>query len=296
MGLSRIRAELSGFDWHNLRNTESIGSWPPSARVIVLLVALLLFTASGNRLVVGALRAELALLADEAAALHQELAQKAPAAAELSLQQTSTDVEEEVLSQLLQRIPGARDADKSHVAQLVDDITRVGQDHHLLFTNVSPGAEQEQEYYLAQPLRMAVRGHYHDFASFLGAASRLPWLLTLQDFSIERGQGELHITATLQAHAQHSSPGSDPVPPLTATAAPAENTARSGATYTGSSLRSPFDPLADSLSAVPDDGTASEADILLEASPDIIPAGPVPDFARAVDPLEHFPLSSLHMV
>lgn len=85
-----IRAEFASFDWHNMTDIETIGSWPLTVRVAALLLMFLLCSALGYQFVIGGLFSELESLMDEGATLHQELEQKLALAAELSAQRTST--------------------------------------------------------------------------------------------------------------------------------------------------------------------------------------------------------------
>src|SRR5690606_33931714 len=139
MAISRIKAELTGFDWHDLTDPETIGSWPLTIRVVVLVLMSLLCAALGY-LLVGDLRAELASLARESTALHQELEQKSALTADLPAQRAITLSQGEQLNRLLRQLPK-----EQQVPELVDGITAVGHGSRLTFSGVRLDAERVRE-------------------------------------------------------------------------------------------------------------------------------------------------------
>lgn len=287
MALSKIKEELSGFDWHDLKNAEAIGNWPPVVKAAVQLALLLLSVALGDQVIVGGLRDELNVLVDEGSMLRQELEQKLRSAADIPAQRTAALSNEKDLARFMRQLPEGR-----QIPDLLESITAVGHASRLTFSSVDLAEEQVKAFYIEQSVRMEVLGTYHDFAGFISGVAALQPLVTLHDFSIERQHNELlHISFELQIYhqhggldgIQHSSSGKpSPVSLLSIDSSKAPVVTSSGVRYGGASLRSPFDEMSVAASA--------------EAPPVMMDSSLVPDASRPAQPLERFTLATLHMV
>jgi len=272
MALSAIRTELAGFDWHNLKNIETVGSWPLTVRVMVLSILFLLCVVPACQFAVFRLGAQLTIQVDEGDALHRELEQQMLAAAALPAQSANTLSNEQTLGAFHRQLP-----EEGQVPELLDSITAVGRDNRLELMNVSLEPEQIQAFYIEQPIRMQARGNYHDFASFISGLAALPRLVTLHDFSMERVTGgRLTIDFMLRVYRRDDNAGG------VSFSGRGESALSPGiphepASYAGAALRSPFDEIGVELAAESQDPGLAPID-------------------RPAEVLESFPLSALSLV
>jgi type IV pilus assembly protein PilO len=96
----------------------------------------------------------------------------------------------------LQQLPG-----KVDVANLLQDITRLGRNNGLTFLSFEPRPGKDNGLYSSMSIRLRVRGAYHDFGLFASALGSLPRIVTLHDITIVPADGgELEISATAKTY------------------------------------------------------------------------------------------------
>lgn len=188
-------ADLNNLDL----DPNNIGSWPVAARVmvVVLLCVAILFAGyyfdTSDQL----------LNLDQADAkentLKQELESKQAKAANLDAYKEQMKEMERSFGALLQQLPG-----KTEVADLLVDISRVGIISGLEFEYFKPEAEAPKEFYAELPIKIRVRGTYHQFGNFVSGTAALSRIVTLHDIAISNskkgGDGRMTMEATAKTY------------------------------------------------------------------------------------------------
>jgi len=167
-------------DLNNLNlDPNNIGSWPLAARVTVigLLCFALLF--AGYYLDTSDQMLELEKARAKESSLKQEFETKQAKAANLSAYQEQMQEMQRSFGALLQQLPG-----KTEVAGLLVDISRVGILSGLEFELFKPEAEKPKEFYAELPIKIRVKGSYHQFGNFASGTAALPRIVTLHNLSI----------------------------------------------------------------------------------------------------------------
>ncbi len=167
-------------DLNNLNlDPNNIGSWPLAARVIVIVLLCFALLFAGYYLDTSDQLLELETARAKEASLKQEFETKQAKAANLSAYQEQMKEMQRSFGALLQQLPG-----KTEVAGLLVDISRVGILSGLEFELFKPEAEIPKEFYAELPIKIRVKGSYHQFGSFASGTAALPRIVTLHNLSI----------------------------------------------------------------------------------------------------------------
>lgn len=194
MAARRMIRELRDFDWNDLGDIETIGVWPGPVKAVIVLVVFLLCLGGGFWFDIRNLQDELTTAEREESELLSEYEQKAFMAANLEAYREQTEQMEADFAELLRQLPG-----QTEVPDLVDDITETGLGSGLSFSRIELADEVVHEFYIEQPIEIAVTGGFHEFGSFVSGVAALPRIVTLHDFSIDAGDNrsslDMQITA-----------------------------------------------------------------------------------------------------
>jgi len=167
-------------DLNNLNlDPNNIGSWPLAARVTVLLLLCLALLFAGYYLDTSDQLLELETARAKEVSLKQEFETKQAKAANLVAYQEQMEEMQRSFGALLQQLPG-----KTEVAGLLVDISRIGILSGLEFELFKPEAEKPKEFYAELPIKIRVKGNYHQFGNFASGTAALPRIVTLHDLSI----------------------------------------------------------------------------------------------------------------
>lgn len=89
---------------------------------------------------------------------------------------------------------------KTEVASLLVDVSQTGLANGLEFELFEPQRELSREFYAELPIRIRVKGEYHDFGRFVSGLAALPRIVTIHDVSIAKdAKGKPGDKLTLQA-------------------------------------------------------------------------------------------------
>lgn len=169
--------ELRTFDWQDLRDPASAGTWPLAVQGLLCVLLFILLSVPGMSLQRRSVLADLQTLQREARTLRAELAGKT---AELALLAGQT------LPATSAGPFGASSnlfvTEGTDVPTLLDDLAASGP--LLEFTLLELQEPVLDDGQRTQPFTLRVRGSFQELLAFLGTLSRLPRLLTLQDFSL----------------------------------------------------------------------------------------------------------------
>ena len=177
--ISNIIDDLRGFDWNDLQDLETIGSWPAPVKAIITVIIFSGCIAGGYFFHIQNLQIELTTVTGEEINLRIEFEQKAFLAANLEEYRAQTLTMEESFTELLRQLPS-----ETEVPGLVDDVTNTGVGSGLEFANLVLPPEEIQEFYIEIPINLDVVGDYHDFGTFVSGVASLDRIVTLHDFTI----------------------------------------------------------------------------------------------------------------
>jgi type IV pilus assembly protein PilO len=91
--------------------------------------------------------------------------------------------------------------DKTEVASLLVDVSQTGLAAGLTFELFQPLPEVKREFYAELPIRVRVRGNYHEFGQFVSGLAALPRIVTMHDVAVEPAAGgELTMNALAKTY------------------------------------------------------------------------------------------------
>lgn len=166
-----------------------MGSWPNSAKVLIVVVCLIIVTYLGYLMMVKDTVQSWKAAENVEQALKQTYSQKFAVAANLTLYQEQLIEIQVIFEKLLQYLPAT-----DETPELLDNITQIGRQSGLIFVGIRWLSVIDQSFYLELPIAIEVIGNFHQFGEFVSQLSQLPIVVTLHDFTISRSDhGDLHL-------------------------------------------------------------------------------------------------------
>lgn len=166
---------------------ENIGAWPQFVKIVfAVMLGVLVFIASYFLFISESLDI---LNAEEQKELQlkTDFKSKYQLAANLKLYREQLAVMEVQFTELLKMLPS-----KNEMPGLLDDITFVATDSGLSIKSLDWDSEITRDFYLEFPIKMVVSGNYHELGHLVDGVAKLPRIVSLHDFVIERNEsGEL---------------------------------------------------------------------------------------------------------
>src|SRR5690606_18106416 len=126
---------------------------------------------------------ELAKLEKEEVTLRNEFKTKHAKAVNLELYKQQLAEIEASFGAMLRQLPGRTEMDG-----LLNDISQAGSGV-VVQDLFQPQAEVPRDFYAEQPIKIRVRGSYHQLAEFVSTIAALPRIVTLHDVSITAPRG-----------------------------------------------------------------------------------------------------------
>jgi type IV pilus assembly protein PilO len=170
---------LSDLNSLNL-DPNNIGTWPFAAKAIIILLLCGTILFAGYYLDTSDQLIVLEKAQAKEVDLKKTFETKQGKAKNLAAYKAQMVEMEQSFGTLLQQLPG-----KTEVPGLLDDITRVGIQSGLVFEYFKPNAENPKGFYAELPIKIRVKGNYHQFGNFVSGTAALPRIVTLHDFTIE---------------------------------------------------------------------------------------------------------------
>jgi type IV pilus assembly protein PilO len=182
--------ELKTFNWNDLNDPSSIGAWPGAVKLLLSLILFAVLVGAGFYFLIMARQEELARVAGDETGLRADLESKAALAANLQPYIQQMKDMEEKFGDLLRQLPA-----QTEVPGLIEDITYTGVGSGLEIKSITLDKDVAREFYVELPIRIEVKGSYHDFGTFVSGVSSLSRIVTLHDFTITQGdtRGELNM-------------------------------------------------------------------------------------------------------
>ena len=75
--------------------------------------------------------------------------------------------------------------DKTEVAELLVDVSQTGLASGLEFELFDPLGENRKEFYAELPIKISVKGEYHQFGAFISGLALLPRIVTIHNIAIK---------------------------------------------------------------------------------------------------------------
>jgi len=177
-GMATLVDELRRFDYQHL-DVDKLGSWPRLLKLLLLVGVATLLVGIGWFFVLSGQQAQLARTVSTEVQLQQRYRRQLgqtehPAVldAELATLQRSIDV-------ALTSLPSQLD-----LAELIDDISSAATRTGLIIDQITPGEERQQSVFAQTPIRIVMRGGYHQLGAFTAALSSLPGQISLHHLTI----------------------------------------------------------------------------------------------------------------
>ena len=177
----------------------NIGSWPVAARAIVIILLCVALLFAGYYLDTSDQLLELETAENKETSLKKEFETKQAKAINLEAYKAQMLEMQRSFGALLQQLPG-----KTEVAELLVDISRIGIISGLEFELFKPEAETPKEFYAELPIKIRVKGSYHQFGNFASATAALSRIVTLHDLSLssknKSSDGRMIMDATAKTY------------------------------------------------------------------------------------------------
>ena len=162
-------------------DTNDIGRWPLLFRVILIAVIFVAVSIGGSYYFVYRTKA---LLLEKAEVKEVELKQtfvaKQKRAANLAAYKTQLKEMEVSFGAMLRQLPS-----RTEVPSLLVDISQTGLAAGLEERLFQPSSEIKRDFYAELPIKIRLRGNYHDLAQFVSGIAALPRIVTLHDVLIQ---------------------------------------------------------------------------------------------------------------
>ncbi|MCL1078589.1 pilus assembly protein PilP [Parashewanella spongiae] len=160
---------------------ENIGVWPNQVKVVfAVIVSLIVFVASYFLFISDEIDS-LGRMQDKEIQLRKDFKFKYQMAANLKLYREQLAQMEEQFSELLKMLPS-----QNEMPGLVDDLTFVATDSGLKINSLNWDDEIPKDFYIEFPINMSVVGDYHQIGDMVGSVAKLPRIVSLHDFTIQR--------------------------------------------------------------------------------------------------------------
>ncbi|WP_430457151.1 type 4a pilus biogenesis protein PilO [Rheinheimera sp.] len=157
----------------------SVGSWPPVAKSMLIVVFSILVATLSYFMLVDEKITTLQNAETREQELRQTYRAKYAAAVNLELYKQQMIEMEQTFSYLLKQLPATHET-----PGLLDDITYAGTSTGLTFVRINWMPEIEKDFYTELPIQIDVVGDYHQFGNFVSEVAKLPRIVSLHDFSV----------------------------------------------------------------------------------------------------------------
>lgn len=179
----------------NQLDFNDFGEWPNPVKGVAILIACVVL---GGLAYYYDTSGQLDRLAGEEKTevdLRASLATKQQKAANLQAYRDQLAEMEESFGAMLKQLPN-----RTEVASLLVDVSQTGLANGLEFELFQPENELVREFYAELPIRVRVRGQYHDFGRFVSGLAALPRIVTIHDVQITSGDDSLALQATVRTY------------------------------------------------------------------------------------------------
>lgn len=153
---------------------------PPAARYGGLAGAVLVISALNFFLAIQPLEDEIVQQQGKQRQLDVQLAEKQAIAQNLNERRREMDVLEQKLAEALTELP-----EKKDIEELLAQLNDVGKKSGLEISQVEPTAEAPASFYSRIPVKMVVRGNFHEVAMFLQEVSNMRRIVNVNNIKLD---------------------------------------------------------------------------------------------------------------
>ncbi len=158
---------------------EKIANAPAMLKFGGLAVAVVLLTALNFFLLVQPLEDEIEQLGMKQETANRQLAEKQEIAQNLKERRREMDTLEQKLAEALTELPEKKDLD-----ELLGQLNDIGKKSGLEIAKVEPVAEAPANFFARIPIRMSVKGNYHEIAMFLQEVANLRRIVNVNNIKL----------------------------------------------------------------------------------------------------------------
>lgn len=170
----------------NELDLEDLGNWPKSAKIAVNIIFSVLIAALFYWLFIASSLQALENITKQEASLKLQFEAKASLAGNLDLYTEQMAEMETLFNHMLRQLPS-----RSETAGLLDDLSYIGQHNGLQLRKFKWLQEVKRDFSYEVPVSLEVIGSFHQLGQFTSDIAALPRIVTLEDFTITKLQGEL---------------------------------------------------------------------------------------------------------
>ncbi len=186
----------------DIRNLDmnNAGGWPMPLKVGACVLVILLIPTIGYFVSFKGQQEQVKSLKTQEESLLMTFASKQAKAANLEAYRQQLADMEIVLQNLLRQLPG-----KTEMADLLVDISQTALSTGIDTELFEPQTEVPREFYAEQPIRLRMKGTYHQFGQFVSGVASLPRvvILTMHDIQLRSEQvaaGRLVLEGTVRTY------------------------------------------------------------------------------------------------
>jgi type IV pilus assembly protein PilO len=162
---------------------DSILKLPTPKKVLILVVILVAIAALFLYALIIPIQDELKVAKGELSKLEGELSTNKAIASELpKFKEQVAKLNEEVKNALTQ-LPNEKE-----IPDILKTISSLGKESGLEFTLFKPKSEEPQQFYAKVPIELVALGNYHNIGIFFDKVSKLPRIINVIDFNMERAK------------------------------------------------------------------------------------------------------------
>jgi len=170
----------------NELDLEDLGNWPKPAKIAVNVIFSVIIVLLFYWMFIATSLQTLENIEKKEASLKLQFEAKASLAGNLALYTEQMSEMENLLNNMLRQLPS-----KSETAGLLDDLSYIGQHNGLQLRKFKWLQEVKRDFSYEVPVSLEVIGTFHQLGQFTSDIAALPRIVTLEDFTITKLQGEL---------------------------------------------------------------------------------------------------------
>jgi len=163
----------------NELDLSNVGDWPVLIKAILVLILCIAIGAGWYYLNTQDQIASLKKVEKKEQQLRTTFEQRQAKAANLEKYKKQLEEMKQSFGAMLRQLP-----DRTEVAELLVDVSQTGLAAGLEFQLFDPQGENRKEFYAELPIKITVKGDYHQFGTFISGLAMLPRIVTIHDINI----------------------------------------------------------------------------------------------------------------
>ncbi len=164
---------------------ENVGQWPQTVKIAAVAIMFFLVIGLGYWFLAKDKFEQYERLKAQETTLKAEFEHKQHQSSNLQAYRNQMQIMQERFGTMLKQLPS-----KTEMPGLLEDISKTGIASGLTFELFAPMPEIQHDFYIELPIKINVRGSYHQLAVFLSRVAKMDRIVTLHDFVIERATND----------------------------------------------------------------------------------------------------------